>query len=660
MAMRTASPWWASLLFGVGLLAIFLGERLLAGVEGIGGLFTVGGVILVLGVTAARGFTTARTTGARRNVERTLLACHLATVLALVLYMLTTSWGPQSLHTEHASGALTAIWVVLIIASIVPVLVIELSLGIALRDNFDVEETEVDAGVEYFRVRELAWSGLTIAFVMSLAMVTCQVSKERNAQRDVSYFKTSAPGESTVNIVKASAEPIRVYVFFPNTGEEVKDQVVSYFEELNAQTGKVDVQALDRLSVEGDNIGGKYKVPPPRENVAPKDDKGTIIIARGQGDKEKFFPIEVPADFETARKSSGKLRHLDKDVNTILTKVMREKRKAYLIKGHGEATDPESMPADVKDRIGRRATFFRRYLGDLNYEAKDIGIGELVKDVPDDAQIVVLLGPMTPLDPAEWEALDRYLERGGHLLVVVDPITPPTLGGLEARLGLQVIPGTLVDDTNYYVRRHAKADRKIISTRNMQNHATTTQLMRPGQPLFLLEACALKDVDVTKGTPAKKVNIIQSDSAGTAWVETDSNLEFDAATEKKGVYHVGVVEEGPRVGDKDGFRAMVLCDLDSFADAPIGIDPRSGALVTDLRNLPLFVDTIRWLGGEEIFAGEIVQEEDVKIQHTKGQDAVWFTLTTIGAPVLVLALGLVGTWARRKRSKKAADQEVVP
>ena len=57
---------------------------------------------------------------------------------------------------------------------------------------------------------------------------------------------------------------------------------------------------------------------------------------------------------------------------------------------------------------------------------------------------------------------------------------------------------------------------------------------------------------------------------------------------------------------------------------------------------PLLDDSVKWLGGEEVFAGEVVSEDDKPIQHTKSQDAVWFTLTIVGAPLLVLALGLVG------------------
>ena len=37
----------------------------------------------------------------------------------------------------------------------------------------------------------------------------------------------------------------------------------------------------------------------------------------------------------------------------------------------------------------RRTTVFKKRLGDLNYEVKDLGLIDLAKDVPDDATIVV-------------------------------------------------------------------------------------------------------------------------------------------------------------------------------------------------------------------------------------------------------------------------------
>ena len=75
-----------------------------------------------------------------------------------------------------------------------------------------------------------------------------------------------------------------------------------------------------------------------------------------------------------------------------------------------------------------------------------------------------------------------------------------------------------------------------------------------------------------------------------------------------------------------------------------------------LANLPLFadialaqsdaaqillMDSVRWLVGEEDIAGEISNEEDVKIEHTREQDVVWFYSTLFGMPLLVLAAGVL-------------------
>src|SRR5204862_8172111 len=70
MAMRTASPSWASLIFGIGLIFFLLGERFFGHLPGARFVLTGLGLLLVLGVTAARVWTMLGSAGARRRVER--------------------------------------------------------------------------------------------------------------------------------------------------------------------------------------------------------------------------------------------------------------------------------------------------------------------------------------------------------------------------------------------------------------------------------------------------------------------------------------------------------------------------------------------------------------------------------------------------------------
>lgn len=653
MAMRTASPWWASLAFGAGLLLFFLGERWFGHLSGARFVLTGLGVLLILGITAARAWTTSSSAGARRRVERTLLLCHLGTVLALVLYVLTTDWGLAKLGlldtaATHFRGAVTVLYLAVLTASVVPLLIAELSLGIALRTAFDVQRggKDEDAGVEYLRVRELGWSGLSVGLALSFLMVTCQVAEQRNVQRDVSYFKTSSPGQSTVKMVHSSSDPLRVLLFFPDPNE-VKSQVLGYFQALATASGRLAVEVHDRLA--DAELAGKYKV--------VKD--GTVVLLRGTGDKEKSQTLDIDPDITRARTSTSKLRNLDREVNSALLKVLRDKRKAYLLVGHGEINDPDSVPAEIKARVGQHnTTVFKKRLADLNYEVKNLGLLDLAKDVPDDATIVFALSPAVPLQPAESAALERYLDRGGHLLLSLDPNGNPSLGSLEGKLAIKMLPGHLTDEDpgRFVPVRRTLSDRRWVQTNLFSVHASTTTLSRnPDHGVIFNDAGALDDAPYT-GKPEqapKKTFTIRSQES--SFLDLNDNFAFDVATEKKQRWNLAAAVEGTKDGSKDGYRAAVFADVDLFSDLVVR-DPLGRPvmlMLADAAGGGVVEDIVHWLGGEEVFSGEIVSEDDKPIQHTKNQDVLWFMLTIIGFPLLVLTLGLLGTTRRRRGSKKA-------
>ncbi len=672
MAMRTASPWWVSLVLGVGLLFMFLGERLFGHESGLRGGLTLIGVVLVIAVTGVRAWTTVSSTGRRRRVEWILLLCHIATLVALVLYALTTNWGMTKLTLDEQtatrfSGAVSVLWASLLVASLVPVLMIELALGQALRTSFDLSPDQ-DDGVELLRVRDVSWSGLSVALALAFLMVTCNVAKQRNVQRDVSYFKTSSPGQSSKNIAKATSDPIKVLLFFPQVNE-VKEQVREYFEELaKAAPGKITIEEHDRL-VDAE-LAGKYKV--------QKD--GVIVLVRAKpaaekpadkpADKpkegeppapdEKSQTLDIDTDLEKARKGAGKLRNLDREINSALMKLVREKRKAYVMAGHGEINDPDSIPPDLKGRIQeRRTTVFKRRLGELNYEVKELGLAGLTAGVPDDATVVIMLAPTIGLQPAEWDALAKYLDGGGRLLIALDPQGDPSLGPLEGKLGVRYNPNDLTEDDpkHFMAQRGTLADRRWVVTTQFSAHASTTSLSRAADNgLVVLDSGVIEDVPFAPGAtaPTKTVTIR---SMETAFVDLNDNFGFDAATEKRQKWSIATAIEGPKVkgadgAEKEGFRALVVADVDLFADVVVTV---AGRMALTMISPFLLDDAVRWLGGEEVFSGEVITEDDKPIKHTKNQDAKWFTLTIVGGPLVVLILGLVGTWARRRRAKSAVE-----
>src|SRR6185369_15211173 len=111
-------------------------------------------------------------------------------------------------------------------------------------------------------------------------------------------------------------------------------------------------------------------------------------------------------------------------------------------------------------------------------EVKDLGLIDLAKDVPDDATVVIMMAPTIPLQPAEWEALERYLNKGGRLMMALDPKAEPSMGPLEGKLGLKFNPADLTDDQAFLPQRGTPADRRFAITTQFSAHASTTALSR--------------------------------------------------------------------------------------------------------------------------------------------------------------------------------------
>lgn len=661
MAMRTASPWWFSLLFTGGLLLMFLGERAFGYLGPVRAMCTGAGALLALGVTGLRVFTVIGSNGDRRRVERALLACHAGALAALGLYALTTPTGRGLLGLGALEGdalerftvPMTVLWSIVMAVSLMPMLMIETSLGTSRRTRFSfagVRTTERAAeALEAFRVREMAASGLTIALALSMLMVTCNIAEQRNIRRDLSYFKTSSPGESTIQIARSVSEPIEVLLFFPQVNA-VGNEVRGYMQSLAAAGGRIIVEEHDR-DLER-KLAQEYRV----------YEHGAIVLKYG----DKFARVQLTADPARSQDPDARmeLRELDSKINTKLLEVVRARRKAYMVVGHGEINDEMgtwgAQPGSHAGQLGNM-------LASLNYEVASLGImNGLASQVPDDASMVLLLAPKTPLADEEMAALDAYLAGGGKMMIVLDPDTEVGLGRLEQRLGVRVDRTPITDDTNFLPASRTVADRRLILTDQFSSHGSTTTLSslanrgRAGrqqqQKTLFLNSGSIENVEVERGTAPRRTFVIRS--MRESFHDHNQNFTFDQGTETRGQYALAAAIEGredearPRdpalpvdvKAKADPMRVMVFADADIFVDEHQARWPQNlGAVASD---------AIKWLGGEEHLAGEIESEKDVSIVHTKSEDVLWFYATIVGAPLAVLAFGVWFGWWRRQRAQR--------
>src|SRR6185503_18989583 len=102
--------------------------------------------------------------------------------------------------------------------------------------------------------------------------------------------------------------------------------------------------------------------------------------------------------------------------NGIIKVVSGQQRKVYFTQGHGEK-DTTSAERDGYNAIAGA-------LGHENYTVEKVAIAQ-AGSVPDDATMVIVAGPRIDFFPPEIEALKKYLDKAGKVLLEIDPPDKP-------------------------------------------------------------------------------------------------------------------------------------------------------------------------------------------------------------------------------------------
>lgn len=635
---ETGAPLWAIPVYFTGFVLVYLGERALTALESASAVLTWLGVALALAATVIRLHPRYRGRGTQRGIENLMLLLSLVGLLSLGGYALTTEAGQRlaGIESERVLGVLTVGWLGLLLLSLTPLLFAEIA-------RMPMRRAERP---ESRRVLAAAASGGVLAATALSGSLLVFAADGVDLQVDYSYFKTSRPSESTRKIAASLEESVTVTAFFPEVNE-VRTEVASYLTELSRGVPKLKVEVVDRL------------LEPQKARDLRGTQDGMVVVSKGTTHKS----LTVGTEMRTAR---AKLKTLDRDFQELLLQVARSRRSAYLTVGHGELNEPSGLSASE----GRDAQGIRQLLQRQNYSVKNLGLVQgLGSDVPEDADLVLVLGPQRPFAAEELASLQRYAERGGKLFLALDPDIPGdeaqvdrealigSLRELAAIVGVDFDPTILANEKNHVRRRFNDSDRVMLVTSSFSSHPTVSTLSRGAQRAAVVFSGSGSLSKATAAPEDLKVDFaVRSDMNTFKDIDGDFKAGEDekpqvqnlaAAVSRKSGSEPSKEEKGKGAAPGE-MRAFVLADADAVSDL---------FLVKAPNNPLLFLDPVRWLGGEESFAGEVNVEEDVRIEHTKKGDQLWFYGTIFGAPALVLGVGLVlGRSSRRALARGGASK----
>lgn len=123
--------------------------------------------------------------------------------------------------------------------------------------------------------------------------------------------------------------------------------------------------------------------------------------------------------------------------NAIQRVAQDATRRVLFVTGHGERSPEREANHDL--------SVFATELGNKGIISETIHLA--VNPVPDDTSALVIAGPRTQLLDSEIARILAFVQGGGHLLWLGDPGTLSGLEPLAEAIGIEFLPGTVVDAT---------------------------------------------------------------------------------------------------------------------------------------------------------------------------------------------------------------------
>lgn len=293
----------------------------------------------------------------------------------------------------------------------------------------------------------------------------------------------------------------------------------------------------------------------------------------------------------------------------------------YFLQGHGEA-----------DLNGDFAPL-QNYLQGEGYTVQPLSL--VTEILPEEAQLIVIGGPTRDLTAAEVDQLTAYLERGGRLLVMLDPLPPdrqlPNFDGLLDRVGVTAQPVLVVDPQRAFFMD------PLSPVPNISSHAITDKLIEQNLNVVLPQARSL----AAEETAAYRVQplLVTSDAAWGEKTFPAEQVRKDTG-DLPGPLNLAVAVAAPAAEPGGEGRPVAVVIGNSALGRSQAIDFQG--------NADLLVNSVNWLLGEQGLISIRPKEQEIRmVELTPAGVQGTFYGTVVLLPVALLAAGLV-VWLRRR------------
>ena len=449
---------------------------------------------------------------------------------------------------------------------------------------------------------------LYAAVVFGLVVLVNFIANRNHFRHDLTMGKTYGLSEQTRKIVDALDAPVHLYGFFKSTenaaslavGEKARGRLREY----GFLSSKIQLSLVDPLTEPG--LAARYAV-----RLDP-----TIVVARG----DRFV------------QSTGVE---EESITSAILAVTRERRKNILfLTGHGEKSP-------VRDFTGAA-----RALEGLGFSVGELTLSQ-EGSVPAGCDVLVVAGPEGALLPEEETALRAWLEGGGRLLAMTEPLSTSRLDGILQPWGLKALPMVVTD-------------RKSGLRGSIFTPVVTRYEKHPIVQSFGANQTLFPTVGPVEWFETPDPLIYHENLARTgpdAWAESDmaavrtgTEPTYESASDRIDANGLPVAAVAFRRSWQDAAAPQAAGEAKEetrvvlFGDSDFASDENW----SNQWNSNLFLNAVSWLAQEEVLIGARQAEGQERALVPSRRFVQRSLALLVTPPVLVAIVGVAVWWRRRK------------
>ena len=331
--------------------------------------------------------------------------------------------------------------------------------------------------------------------------------------------------------------------------------------------------------------------------------------------------------------------------NAVLKLLQDRDERVYLTVGHGEkglgsGAAGRGGPGTEGPGLDR----LRERLGEINYSVKDSLFLARTRQVPEDCRVLVIAGPTSPFLEPELEAVRDYLERGGAVLLMLDPPYGAELAELVAQWGI-VVGDDFVIDTSGIGSLFGLDFTIPVAAAYSPDHPITSKHRAGIMTVYELVRSVRYDGELAQAGSDGADLVLTSDQS---WAETDLSVLQPQGGQRTVRLDEGFDREGPislaaAVALEGGGRLVVFGDSEVASNQYFDLQG----------NGDLTLNALSWLAEDEsLISIRPKQAGHNPITLTASQSDWIFWISVILYPAAIALIGIVvvsrkGRWSFR-------------